>query len=147
MFITLIVLFTVFATERNFGNRFPVNQVTETLTNIYEKETGQDLKYLGGFIELTIPLNLYNNNYNVILDTYGHANPWLDKQDLRKTGALVIGRNYAFMDGYIEASAPGLAQKPEIDEFSFVVKSAVGNERVYKMYYAIVPPNAVYTNY
>ncbi len=146
MFITLIVLAIVFATEKNFANRLPVNQVTETLTKIYEKETGDDLKYLGGFIELTIPLHLYNDKYNVILDTYGHANPWLDKQDVRKTGVLVIGRNPAFMNSYIEAAAPGLIQKPEVKDFSFVVKSAVGRERVYTMHYAIVPPNAVYIN-
>lgn len=144
MFITAVVLSIVFLTEKNFANRFPVAQVTKTLTNLYESETGQDLKYLGGFIELTIPLHLYNNKYNVIIDTYGSKSPWLDNQDLRNSGVLVIGRNPAYMEGYIEASAPGLAQKPEVKEFYFTVKSAVGKEREYKMYYAIVPQGAKY---
>ena len=146
MLITFVVLLIVFATEKNFANRFPVAQVTETLTNIYETETGQKMNYLGGFIELTIPLHLYNNKYNVILDTYGSPNPWLDKQDLQKSGVLVIGRNPAYMEGYIKASAPRLVKKPEVKEFSFTVKSAVGREREYTMYYAIVPPDAKYIN-
>ena len=144
MFITVIVLSIVFATEKNFANRFPVEQVTETLTNIYENETGQKIKYLGGFIELTVPLHLYNDKYSVILDTYGYPNPWINKDDLRKSGALIIGRNPAYMDGYIKASVPDLYDKPEVKEFSFTVKSAVGREREYTMYYAIVPANAHY---
>ena len=146
MLITTVVLSIVFLTEKNFANRFPVSQVTETLTNIYESETGQEMKYLGGFIELTVPLHLYNSKYYVILDTYGHTNPWLDKQDIRKSGVLVIGRNPAYMEGYIEASAPGLAQKPEVKEFTFTVRSAVGREREYRMYYAIIPQGAKYND-
>ena len=144
MFITFAVLLIVFATEKNFANRFPVSQVTETLGNIYESSTGQKIKYLGGFIELTIPLHLYNNDYKVILNTYEHTDPWIDEDDLRKSGALIIGRNPAYMDGYIESSVPNLKDKPDVKEFSFTVKSVIGKERVYTMFYAIVPANAKY---
>lgn len=140
MLITAVVLGIVFTTEKNFANRFPVEQVTKTLKEIYKNETGNDIKYLGGFIELTIPLSLYNNDYTVVLDTYKHKNPWIDESDIRKTGALVIGRDYSFMDGYITKTAPYLKEKPEIKDFSFVVKSVVGRERKYDMHYAIVPP-------
>ena len=146
MFITTVVLSVVFTTEKNFANRFPVSQVTETLTNIYKNETGQEMKFIGGFIELTIPLHLYNNQYNVILDTYGHKNPWIDEEEVKKSGVLVIGRNPAYMEGYIEASSPGLAEKPDINEFTFTVKSAAGRERKYTMYYAVVPQDAKYND-
>lgn len=140
MIITATVLGIVFTTERNFANRFPVKQVTETLTNIYREETGKPIKYIGGFIELSIPLSLYNNDYTVILNTYGHNNPWLDEDDLKKTGSLVVGRDYGLMEGYIKASAPYLKEMPEIKPFPIVVKSVVGKERIYTMHYAIVPP-------
>ncbi len=140
MIITSTVLGIVFTTERNFANRFPVKQVTETLTNIYREETGKPIKYIGGFIELSIPLSLYNNDYTVILDTYGHKNPWIDENDLKRTGSLVIGRDYRRMEGYIKASAPYLKNRPKIKPFPFIVKSVVGKERIYKMHYAIVPP-------
>ena len=144
MFITFIVLFIVFATEKNFANRFPVKQVTETLNNIYENSTGKKLKYIGGFIELTIPLHLYNNNYNVILDTYNYSNIWINNEDLHKSGALIIGRNPYYMEYYIKSSVPGLAELPEVKPFLFTVKSFAGREREYEMYYAIVPANAQY---
>ena len=138
--ITAVVLGIVFTTERNFANRLPIQQITKTLTDIYSKETGgKQIKYIGGFIELSIPISLYNNDYVVILNTYNHKNPWIDMNDLKKTGSIVIGRDYDFMDGYIKASAPYLKEKPIIKPFKLAVKSVVGKERTYEMYYAIVP--------
>ena len=143
MAITLIVLTIVFTTERNFANRFPVEQVTSTLSHIYEAETGQQIKYIGGFIELSIPLSLYNQSkYIVVLNTYKYPNIWINNRDLKKSGALIIGRNHTFMDRYIEETVPNLAKKPVIKLFRFTVKSVVGKEREYKMFYAIIPPNA-----
>ena len=139
MIITSIVLTSIFTTEKNFANRFPVHQVTEILNNIYKDATGQQIKYLGGFIELTVPLHLYNEKYNVILDTFGLPNPWIDIQDLRKSGALIIGRNPAYMQYYIKSSVPDLREIPEVNEFSFTVKNTFNSEREYTMYYAIVP--------
>ena len=145
MFITCVVLTIVFTTEKNFANRFPVEQVTNTLSEIYEAETGKPIKYIGGFIELSIPLSLYNHGkYIAVLNTYDYPNPWIDKNDLRKSGAIVIGRHLGRMNGYIDETAPNLVQKPEIKPFSFTVKSVVGRERVYDMFYAIVPPDSEY---
>ena len=145
MFITAVILLIIFGTEKNFANRFPVKQVTEILNNIYEESTGSKMKYIGGFIELSIPLNIYNNgNYPVILDTYNHYNIWIDEKDLRKNGAIVVGRNPAYMERYIEASVPNLIIKPQVKQFLMTVNSAVGRERKYTMYYAIVMPNALY---
>jgi len=128
MFITFIVLLIVFATEKNFANRFPVSQVTNTLYEIYKSETGRDMKYIGGFIELSIPL----------------PNPWINDTDLKESGAIVIGRNRSYMDEYIDVTAPTLDQKPEVKQFKFTVKSAVNRKREYKMFYAIILPNANY---
>ena len=147
MFITFVVLAIVFTTEKNFANRFPVEQVTNTLSEIYEAETGQPIKYIGGFIELSIPLSLYNNGkYIAVLNTYDFPNPWIDVKDLQKTGAIIIGRHKDRMNGYVEATAPGLAHLPEIKPFSFIVKSVVGREREYNMYYAVIKPNAEYND-
>ena len=147
MFITFVVLAIVFTTERNFANRFPVEQVTNTLSEIYESETGTKMKYLGGFIELTIPLSLYNHGkYTAVLNTYKYPNPWINKDDLKKSGVLVIGRNPNLMDGYIDVTVPEIAHKPEIKPFKFTVKSFVGRERVYEMFYAVIAPKADYND-
>ena len=144
MIITMIILSIVFMTEKNFANRFPVQQVTDKLNSIYNSETGQDIKYLGGFIELTIPLQIYNNKYTVILDTYEYPNVWISQENLRKNGAMIIGRNEKLMDYYIENSVPNLKSKPAVKHFCFTVKNAIGREREYSMFYAIIPPNAEY---
>lgn len=142
MFITFVVLAIVFTTEKNFANRFPVEQVTNTLNQIYEAETGQKMKYIGGFIELSIPLSLYNQGkYTAVLNTYKYPNPWTDENDLKRTGVIVLGRDPRLMDGYIEATVPTITDKPEMKPFSFIVKSVVGRERVYNMFYAIILPS------
>lgn len=144
MIITIIVLSIVFITEKNFANRFPIKQITDKLNSIYNLETGQEIKYLGGFIELTIPLHIYNNKYTVILNTYKHPNIWINEEDLRKNGAMIIGRNEKLMDYYIESSVPNLKTKPAVKPFSFTVKNALGSKRVYSMFYSIIPQDAEY---
>ena len=144
MLITLIVLSIVFATEKNFANRFPVKQVTDKLSSIYKSSTNREMKYIGGFIELTIPLHLYNDKYIVVLDTYKHKNIWISEEDLRKNGAMVLGRNKYLMDYYIQSTAPNLKYRPKIDSFMFTVKNAFGQKRDYEMYYSIIPANAEY---
>lgn len=143
MFITFVVLLIIFTTEKNFANRFPVEQVTNTLNQIYEAETGRKMKYIGGFIELSIPLSLYNNGkYTAVLNTYNYPNPWVDENDLKRTGVIVVGREIMQMDRYIEMTVPTILIMPKAKQFSFTVKNVVGKERVYDMFYAIVPPNA-----
>lgn len=145
MFITFTVLSIVFTTERNFANRFCVREVTKTLEEIYNKETGKQMKYIGGFIELTIPLSHYNNGkYIAVLDTYKHPNIWIDNDDLKKSGVIIIGRDHMLMDKYILATVPNIADKPKIKIFKFVIKNVFGIEREYTMYYAIVDSNAKY---
>ena len=142
MFITFIILAIIFTTEKNFANRFPVQQVTNTLNEIYKTETGQDMKYIGGFIELSIPLSLYNQGkYIAVLNTYGHPNIWIDSSDLKKSGAIVVGRKIQYMDDYVDMTMPELPEKPKIRPFYFTVKNSFGSDRKYLMFYSIIPPN------
>ena len=108
------------------------------------KETNTPLKYIGGFIELTIPLNIYNNGFEVVLDTYGHDNPWIDKTDLKKRGALIIHRHPDKMLTYIKRNFPWNKAEIRLNAFNFKVKSVIGRERIYTMYYYIVPPEIGY---
>lgn len=142
MFITFVVLGIVFTTEKNFANRFPVEQITNTLNQIYESETGKPMKYIGGFIELSIPISLYNNgNYVAVLNTYNYPNPWIKEQDIRNSGVIIVGRKQSLFDEYIRTTAPNISQKPKVMPFEFTVKSVIGKVRKYTMYYAIVPSN------
>jgi 4-amino-4-deoxy-L-arabinose transferase-like glycosyltransferase len=137
MFITFVVLAIVFATEKNFANRFPVKQVTNTLDKIYYSETGQKMKYIGGFIELAIPISLYNDKkYIMVLNTYNHENPWIDENDVKKSGQIILSRHQDTMKDYVNTE--NLQQKPK--PFKFTVKSFIGKEREYEMFYVIIPP-------
>ncbi len=139
---TYLILGYIYYTEKSFASRFPVEQVTKTLSDIYVKETGKPLKYIGGFIELTIPLELYNKNYVSVLDTYGYKNPWIDMADLKDSGALIIGRNKKLMEKYIIATMHDYNGKFKINKFNIVVENCLGKTKTYEMLYVVIPPAA-----
>lgn len=139
IFVSSFVLGYIFYTEKSFASRFPVEQVTKTLSEKYTKETGKPLKYIGGFIELTIPLELYNKDYIAVLNTYKYPNPWINTKDLKESGAIVIGRYQDLMRKYVRTTAPYYNEEFEIKDFYITVKNHLGKEKVYKMYYVIIP--------
>lgn len=140
MITSFVVLGVIYCTEKSFASRFPVEQVTNNLSKIYLNETGKPLKYIGGFIELSIPLALYNDDYTVVLSTYEHKNPWIDEADLKKSGVLVIGRYNSQMKKYVSTTAPYFDEKFKMKKFEITVKNVLGKEKKYKMFYVVVPP-------
>ena len=65
MFVSVVVLSSVFLTEKNFANRFPVEQVTTKLNNIYKSETGQDMNtQLFKLIDWNLPVPTIGNGKN-----------------------------------------------------------------------------------
>lgn len=142
LIITYSILGYVYYTERSFASRFPVQQVTKTLSGIYLKETGKPLKYIGGFIELTIPLELYNKDIIAVMDTYKYKNPWIDEEDLKKSGAIIIGRDPKLMKKYVRSTFIGYDKKFKVKKFYIVVKNHFGKQKAYDMLYVIIPPYA-----
>ena len=101
------------------------------------------LKYLGGYIEWTLPITIYGENHpDTILDTFGYPNPWISEEARKEAGVLVIDRQPLLVDFQARRAAPYLAKDYEINpiEYKFNVKNAFGMKREYTIYYAIIPP-------
>ena len=142
MIVTFIALGTLLAVEKNYRSRYPVAQIYGDLTKAWEETTDKPMKYIGGYIEWTLPLTIYAPTHpDCILDTFGYKNPWIDENDLKNTGILIFDRTPEEVTKQTFKSCPYLPEDYEVNpiEYKFTVKNAFGQEREYTIYYHIVP--------
>lgn len=144
MTVTFIALGTLLSVEKNYRSRYPVPQIYGDIKEIWEEQTGTPVKYLGGYIEWTLPLVIYNNNDKLVclLDTFGYPSPWVDKEDFIKSGAFFIDRTQEELDSHIRKAYDNLPENFSYTpvEYKFTLSNAFGQEREYTVYYYIMPP-------
>ncbi len=145
MIIIFLSLGTLLAVEKNYRSRYPVAQIYNDMQVAWSKNIKSPLKYIGGYIEWTLPLTIYGENHpDCILDTFGYPNPWIDQNDLKNSGILIIDRTKEKIVEYTLLSCPYLPKDYTIEpiEYKFTVKNAFGQPREYSIYYFIIPPKA-----
>lgn len=74
---------------------FPTEDVMRDFTSIWRKKSDfSALKYVGGNIDLVFLFKFYHKDHpTVILETFGHKNPWIDHKDVIKSGVLVVAND------------------------------------------------------
>lgn len=145
MTIIAITMTTLFAVEKNYRSRYPVSTIYNDLTAIWNSKFDTPLKYIGGYIEWTLPLTIYAPTHpTCILDTNGYKNPWIDEEDLKKSGLIIIDRKDWEIREHALKECPYLDKEYQINpvEYKFKIKNALNMEREYKIYYLIIPPMA-----
>ncbi len=143
MFIIFLALGGLLSVEQNYRSRYPVAEVFGDLKSAWAQKYDTPIKYVGGYLEWTLPLTIYGDIHpKTILDTHGYKDPWLDAEDLKKSGAMIVDRTYDSTIGYTRLSCPYLSDNFVIEptEYKFSVKNAFGMPREYTIYYFIVPP-------
>lgn len=143
MLIVFLSLGTLLTVEKNYRSRYPVQKVFNDVEDIFEAETKMPLKYIGGYIEWTLPLTVYGKNHpKCILDTFGYENPWIKEEDIKKSGIMIIDRHLQELDEHLKMSCPYLPKdyKYTPKQYSFTLHNALGLPRVYEIYYVVVPP-------
>ena len=144
MLIIFLSLGGLLSIEKNYRSRYPVQKVYSDLNAIWSSQYKTPLKYFGGYIEWTLPLTIYGKDHQqIILDTFGYKNPWIDEEDLKKSGILIIGRKKRDIYKDTRKSCPYLDKDYVITPhpYSFEVKNAFNMPREYNIYYTIIPPN------
>lgn len=143
MAVVFVSLASLYSIEKNFRSRYPVKVVSQDLKNIWKNNFKTPLKYIGGYIEYTLPLTIYDETHPInILDTHGYKSPWIDEEDLRKSGALIIDRHPYGVLYYAVKTVPTLKDykiiKPKT--YKFTVYNMFKQPREYTVYYALIPP-------
>ncbi|MBQ8458647.1 glycosyltransferase family 39 protein [bacterium] len=143
VFIIFTVMTILFGVEKNYRSRYPVTQIYNDLTKAWTEKYNTPLKYIGGYIEWTLPLTIYSSTHpDCILDTNGYPNPWIDEQDLKKSGLIIMDRHLWELEEHFKKACPYLDENYKIEpvEYKFTVKNALNQQREYSIYYAIIPP-------
>lgn len=143
MFVIGFAMTALLGIEKNYRSRYPVSTIYNDLTAAWSSQFNSPLKYLGGYIEWTLPLTIYAPTHpTCILDTNGYKNPWIDEEDLKKSGLIVIDRNDWEVKQDLFKACPYLDKDYPVEptEYRFKVKNALNQEREYLIYYLIVPP-------
>ena len=138
MFIIFLVLLILFTVEKNFRSKYPALEISNRLKTIYEQETGKPLKYLDGLIEYIMPVTIYDETHPVsILKTYGHKNPWINEEDVNKSGVMIVSRYENDIKSYAEKYNVPI-ENLEIKNIPYKIKNKFGSEREYDMFYLII---------
>ena len=143
MILIALSLGTLLAVEKNYRSRYPVSVIYNDMVDFWNKKYDTPLKYFGGYIEWTLPLVIYGDQKtDCILDTNGYPNPWIDEQDLKKSGILVLDRTEEKVENEVRKSCPYLDKDYVIEpiEYRFTLTNALGMPREYTIYYYIMPP-------
>ena len=139
VFLSMGILFTV---EKNYRSRYPVDNVLNDLKTQWAMQYEEPLKYIGGDTEWTFPLSVYGGVTNV-MDTFSYKNPWIDEDDLKKSGIMIIDRRACNILDYIKSLCPYLPEDYPIrnmKKYEFTIHNALGMPKNYTIYYYIVPP-------
>ena len=143
MLLTAITMLTLLGVEKNYRSRYPVTTIYNDMVSIWNSKFNTPLKYVGGYIEWTLPLTIYAPTHpTCILDTGGYKNPWINEEDLKKSGLIIIDRkiNEIKMDFLKSCPYLGKDYPMDIKKYKFKVKNALNMEREYQIYYLIIPP-------
>ena len=141
--VTFVAMSTLLSVEKNYRSRYPVPEVYSDIKSIWEEQTGTPMKYVGGYIEWTLPVVIYSNDKLVcLLDTFGYPSPWIDEEDFKKSGAFFIDRTVQELNSHIKKAYPDIPEDFAIEpvEYKFTLTNAFNQPREYTVYYYIVPP-------
>lgn len=142
MIIIFIVMTVLFAVEKNFRSRYPYKTISRDMKAIFHDSTGKNLKYIGGYIEYALPISIYDSSRpKMILDTYGHTNPWVTLEEIKKNGAIIMTRHEDMLNESLKKLVPFENKNLKPLEYNYKIYNKLGKEREYTIYYAIIQPN------
>ena len=143
MFIIFISFGTMLVLEKSYRSRYPVQAVLDDFEKMWEYKFHTPLKYIGGLIDFTYPITIYGKSHPInLMDTYNCANIWLNNDDLKKNGALILVKHEDELEDFVRLTCPYLDSDITIipQEYKFKLVNALGKSRDYHMYYYFVSP-------
>lgn len=92
MFVSLLVVLIFDLLQTQLVISFPHNKITTDFDKIWQVETNDaPLKYVGGEMGYCFAFRHYDKEHpEVVLETFGHKNPWVDHDDVLKSGMLIL---------------------------------------------------------
>ena len=144
MFLWLAGMFIFMELQTKRVLSYPKEEIMKNFDIIWKKKKkNAPLKYVGGHIDYVFQFRLYNKHHpTVILETFGHKNPWINHEDVLKSGAIILGKTAENASDYTTEIVTLLPKDYKIvpRPYKFEIKNKLGKTKEYEFFYVIVPP-------
>ena len=121
---------------------YPYQKIMPEINKVWDAQTNKaELKYVYGHIDYVFQFHTYNERRpKVILETFGHKNPWIDFEDVSKSGVLVVGKNKKNLDFYVKEITKSLSGNYRVSpvKHEFKVVNKLGRIKKYSFCYTII---------
>ena len=137
----VLLVFVLVQTKTDMG--IQRQKIISDFNKIWAENAGNNnLKYVKGCNEYVFYFGLKNSKSIVILETFGHKNPWIDYKNIEKSGALIVDRNKPGIFDLAEEVTNFIPQKYNLEakKYNFKVTNKFKKSEQYEMYYIIIPP-------
>ena len=137
-----MAIFAVAQTKIDMG--FPYKKVMNDFNEIWAQNTeNAKLKYVGGSIYYLFQFKLYNfEKPDIILETYGHKNPWLNEKDVSDSGVLIVAKNEDEAKSFAKEISSLFNIEGEFDckSYDFSITNKFKKTKKFEIHYIIIPP-------
>lgn len=144
MTLWLIGMFIFCQLQTKLHMSFPYQQIMPDLNKQWDSVTcNTKLKYVGGNIDYVYKIKEYNPRHpKLIMETFGYENPWINHEDVLKSGALIVGKDEEDLEHYVREMIVLLPKDYVIKpyRYDFEIVNKLGKTKRFKFYYAIIPP-------
>lgn len=141
LLLNLIGIFVYSKLQTDMLVSFPKDTIMKDVSLVWNENVKKPLKYVDGDMYYSFYFRTYYpNKPKPILDTFGADNIWIDIEDIKKSGLLVIGRNYESIIAKIYERFGYYDKNLPIYKYSFNVCNILNNCEEEVFYYSIVKP-------
>lgn len=93
MVVSICATLCIASLQTNSIMFMPIQKIEHDINSIWNNQTNNaPLKYVGGGGMIAFPFKHFNyQKPSIILDTFGYENPWVDYDDIKKSGAIILG--------------------------------------------------------
>ena len=122
----------------------PIQKIEKDIMAVWNNETNNaPVKYIGGDGMIAFPLKHFNEQKPVvILDTFGYKNPWINHEDVIRSGAIIVIDKKHFKNDFVREYVPLLDSDISVNEYKYNLCNAIGKCEEKIFYYSIIRPGS-----
>jgi hypothetical protein len=144
LFASLITVGIFGILQTKYFIAYPTGKTMTDFDKLWDEKTNNSpLKYVAGDIKHCFHFKFYHSDHpTVILETFGHKNPWVDHEDILKSGAIVVGEDEADVIQRTKEAIILLPNDYKItpEKYTMSVCNKIGKCEENEFFYTIIPP-------
>ena len=144
MILWLIGMFAFLQLQTKLHMSFPYQEIIPNINAEWDRVTnGAELKYVGGVVDYVYKIKEYNPRHpKIIIETFGHENPWADNEDIVNSGAIIVDTGEQRVIDRARELIVLLPADYKIEpvKYEFEITNKAGKSKPFMFYYAVIPP-------